>query len=72
MSAKDVPTWAQLKKTIITLAAGHGQKAALADELGVSRQVLGNWLSDGEQGAPNAETTLWLFKWSLDPKRKLK
>jgi transcriptional regulator with XRE-family HTH domain len=70
MSAKEVPTWAQLKKTIAKLTAGHGHKAALADELGVSRQVLGNWLSDGEQGAPNAELTLRLFKWSLDPKRQ--
>jgi transcriptional regulator with XRE-family HTH domain len=70
MSAKDVPTWPQLKKTITKLTSGHGQKAALADELGVSRQVLGNWLSDGEQGAPNAELTLRLFKWSLDPKRQ--
>ena len=72
MKAKDVPTWAKLKKTIVSLTKAHGQKAALADELGVSRQVLGNWLADGEQGAPNAETTLRLFKWSLDPKRQAK
>lgn len=70
MSAKDVPTWTQLKKTIAQLTSGHGQKAALASELGVSKQVLGNWLSDGGQGAPNAELTLRLFKWSLDPKRQ--
>lgn len=70
MKAKEVPTWPQLKKTIAKLTAGHGQKAALADELGVSQQVLGNWLSDGKQGAPNAELTLRLFKWSLDPKRQ--
>ncbi len=72
MSSKEVPTWAQLKKTIAGLTAAHGQKAALADELKVSRQVLGNWLSSDNQGAPNAELTLRLFKWSLDPKRKPK
>jgi transcriptional regulator with XRE-family HTH domain len=66
----DVPSWAQLKKTIARLTAERGAKAALAEELGVSRQVLNNWLSTDDQGRPDAELTLRLLQWSLDPKRK--
>ena len=68
----EVPTWAQLKKQIAKLTSAHGKKAALADELGVSRQVLGNWLSSDDQGTPNAELTLRLLKWVRDPKRQVK
>ncbi len=66
----EVPTWKQLKKTVARLTVVRGSKAALAAELGVSRQVLGNWLSEDEQGAPNAEHTLRLLKWVRDPKRQ--
>jgi transcriptional regulator with XRE-family HTH domain len=61
----EVPTWPELKKTIKRLTAERGEKKALADKIGVSRQVLGNWLSDASQGAPNADLTLELLKWSL-------
>jgi transcriptional regulator with XRE-family HTH domain len=62
----DVPTWAQLKKAVIRLTSRRGQKAALAEKLGVSRQVLGNWLSSDDQGAPNAELTLKVFRWVME------
>ncbi|MBE0545732.1 MAG: helix-turn-helix transcriptional regulator [Verrucomicrobia bacterium] len=62
----EVPTWKQLKKSIAHLTSEHGAKAALAKELGVSRQVLNNWLSDAGQGAPPADLTLRLFRWSLE------
>jgi hypothetical protein len=71
MSSK-VPTWWQLKAEVARLTAARGQKAALAAVIGVSRQALGNWLLADDQGAPNAECTLRLFKWVLDQrKRKL-
>jgi transcriptional regulator with XRE-family HTH domain len=59
----EVPTWPELKKKIIRLTGEHGAKAALAQKLGVSRQVLGNWLSDDSQGIPNAVFTLQLLDW---------
>jgi hypothetical protein len=62
MSVK-VPTWAQLKISIARLTSERGQKAALAAKFGVSRQVLGNWLSTDDQGAPNATLTLRLLRW---------
>lgn len=62
----EVPTWNQLKKSIAHLTSERGAKAALAKELGVSRQVLNNWLSDAGQGAPPADLTLRLFRWSLE------
>lgn len=65
-----VPTWPQLKKEIARLTSRRGAKTALAGELGVSRQVLGNWLSDDDQGAPSAALTLRLLKWVNDQKRK--
>ena len=68
--SSNVPTWLQLKKQIAKLTSERGAKAALADQLGVSRQVLGNWLSDDDQGAPNAALTLRLLKWVRDPKRQ--
>jgi len=58
-----VPKWSELKKSILRLTSRHGGKAALAKEAGVSRQVLGNWLSDDSHGTPNADHTLWLFRW---------
>ncbi len=67
MSSKvlEVPTWEQLKKAVARLTSERGQKTALANELGVSRQVLGNWLSSNDQGAPNAELTLEVFRWVM-------
>lgn len=67
-----VPTWIQLKKDIARFTAERGEKAALAAELGVSRQVLGNWLSDDAQGAPNAELTLRLLDWVIGKKKQIK
>jgi transcriptional regulator with XRE-family HTH domain len=66
------PTWQELKQEIIQLTSGHGKKSALANELGVSRQVLGNWLSQKGQGAPNAELTLRLLAWVTSEKSKQK
>jgi len=43
---------------------------ALAIKLGVSRQVLNNWLADRKQGAPDAETTLELLKMFWKPASK--
>lgn len=65
-----VPTWAELKREIIRLTSRRGQKSALAREMKISRQVLGNWLSDEAQGAPNAEQTLWLLHRVKQPKRQ--
>ncbi len=59
----EVPTWPQLKRDLKRLTAQHGEKSALAKSLGISRQVLGNWLSDDSQGTPNADFTLALLKW---------
>jgi DNA-binding phage protein len=59
----EVPTWPELKKDIRRLTARRGEKKALAEKCGVSRQVLGNWLSDDSQGTPNSELTLKLLKW---------
>lgn len=56
-----VPSWSQLRKMIAEQTSERGAKAALAKELGVSRQVLTNWLTAREQGAPNAELTLKLL-----------
>lgn len=67
-----VPTWEELKQTVRTHTAGRGEKSALAEEIGVTRQVFSNWLADGSKGAPNAEQTLRLLKWVNDPKRKTK
>jgi transcriptional regulator with XRE-family HTH domain len=58
-----VPTWEELKRDVIRLTAKQGQKKSLADELKVTRQVLGNWLSDDDQGKPDAVNTLKLLKW---------
>jgi transcriptional regulator with XRE-family HTH domain len=58
-----VPTWEQLKKEIARFTAKRGEKAALAAKLGVSRQVLGNWLSSDDQGTPNANLSLKLLDW---------
>jgi transcriptional regulator with XRE-family HTH domain len=65
-----VPTWAELKRKILRYTSGHGQKAALANEMNISRQVLGNWLSAGSKGAPNAEQTLWLLHWVEQQERQ--
>ena len=59
----EVPTWPELKKDIKRLTAQRGEKKALADKIGVSRQALGNWLSDDSQGTPNAALTLELLQW---------
>lgn len=59
----EVPTWPELKKNLKRLTAQRGEKSALAKSLGISRQVLGNWLSDDSQGTPNADFTLALLKW---------
>lgn len=66
----EVPTWPELKKTVLRLTTERGEKSALAKRLGVSRQVLGNWLSDDAQGTPNAELTLKLLTWVEERKRK--
>lgn len=59
---KELPTWDQLKKEIVRLTGKRGQKAALAGEMKISRQVLNNWLSDEGHGAPSASQTLLLLK----------
>ena len=64
------PTWPELKKKIIQRTIKRGEKAALAKRLGVSRQVLGNWLSDDSQGTPNAELTLTLLRWVKKQERQ--
>lgn len=66
----EVPTWPELKEDIKKMTAERGAKKALADEIKVSRQVLGNWLSDDAQGAPNADLTLELLKRVKQWKRK--
>lgn len=63
---RPVPTWEELKRDVIRLTAKQGQKKALADELKVTRQVLGNWLSAHDQGKPDAVNTLKLLKWVED------
>jgi transcriptional regulator with XRE-family HTH domain len=68
----EVPTWPELKEDIKMMTAERGAKKALADEIKVSRQVLGNWLSDDAQGAPNADLTLELLKLVKQWKRKNK
>lgn len=65
-----VPTWPQLRKLIAEQTSERGAKAALAAKLGVSPQVLTNWLVDREQGAPNAETTLKLLSMFWRPDKK--
>ena len=67
-----VPTWAQLKKDVARLTAGRGEKAALAAKLGVSRQVLGNWLSSDDQGTPNANLSLKLLDWVFEKMNETK
>ncbi len=66
----EVPTWPALKKLVLQFTANHGAKAALAKELKVSRQVLGNWLSDNSQGMPNADLTLELLRRVWKPASK--
>jgi DNA-binding XRE family transcriptional regulator len=65
-----VPTWPQLRKLIIQQTSARGAKASLAKKLHVSRQVLNNWLSSREQGAPNAELTLELLQMFWTPSTK--
>lgn len=57
----EVPTWPDLKKSVSRLTANRGSKSALAGRLGVTRQVLNNWLS--AESLPNAVLTLELFRW---------
>jgi transcriptional regulator with XRE-family HTH domain len=68
----EAPTWSELKKDIKRLTAQRGEKKALAAICGVSRQVLGNWLSDDSQGTPTAELTLRLLKWVKEQKHPQK
>ena len=58
---RKVPTWHELKREIIRLTSKRGEKSALARELKISRQVLGNWLSEDNLAVPNAEQTLELL-----------
>lgn len=65
-----IPTWPRLRKLIAEQTSERGAKAALAKTLGVSPQVLNNWLADREQGAPNAELTLKLLAMFWKPAKK--
>ncbi|HEY3762688.1 MAG TPA: helix-turn-helix transcriptional regulator [Verrucomicrobiae bacterium] len=47
---------------------GHGQRAALARELNVSRQLVNGWLSGNSQ--PTAEITFRLLQWVKQTERK--
>jgi hypothetical protein len=64
------PLWDELKADIVRLTAARGMRAALARELGVSRQVLNGWLFG--VSAPGAEQTLFLHQWAGGRKRELK
>lgn len=68
----EVPTWPGLKAELLKLTVERGMKAWLADELGVSRQVVNNWLATSDQGRPDAENTLLLLRWAKGGGGKIK
>ena len=62
------PRWKGLRAQLLVFTAKHGERAALARELDVSRQTLNVWLSG--EAMPSAEYTLRLLEWVAEVEEK--
>jgi transcriptional regulator with XRE-family HTH domain len=63
MKLQKVSFWPELRERIRTLVRRRGMKAALARDIGVSRQTINALLSKQRPYGPSAEISLRLFKW---------
>lgn len=70
MTALEFSRWEKLRKRLLLITGKSGVKSDLAQNLGVSRSALSQWLSGGT--TPTAETTLRLLEWVTEEEAKQK
>jgi hypothetical protein len=65
MSLHRASLWPRLRKRLTRILARRGMKAALARDVGVTRQAVDAWLSKSRRlpAAPSAEITLRVLEW---------
>lgn len=61
--ASDMSRWEELRRKLQPLLSGHGRKAALARELGLTRAAVSAWFKRKSASAPQGETLLQLQAW---------